>query len=85
VTSTIHDRALRIIAEHFPEYREPVSDATTFATLGADSLDSIEITMKFEEAFQCEIDDSLCDEIGGTTTVGAVIGMLVAQIQKQAA
>ena len=51
-----------------------VTDATTLASLGADSLDVVEIAMALEEDFDIEIDDR---ELSGClTTVGEVVELM---------
>lgn len=49
---------------------DKITDETTFVSLGADSLDTVEIVMAVEEAFSVEITD---EEAESCTTVGAAI------------
>lgn len=51
------DTARQLIAEHLGVRPEMVVDHATFAGLGADSLDMIELAMRFEEAFEISIAD----------------------------
>ena len=49
---------------------EVVPEASFTAHLGADSLDSVELIMEFEKAFDIQIPDEAAEKI---TTVGAAI------------
>jgi acyl carrier protein len=49
---------------------EVVPEASFTAHLGADSLDSVELIMEFEKAFDIQIPDEDAEKI---TTVGAAI------------
>ena len=50
-----------------------VAKETTFTDLGADSLDSVELIMGFEEEFNIEIPDEEAEKI---KTVGDAIGFI---------
>ena len=53
----------------------PVTDDATFASLGADSLDGIEIAMDLEDEFGLHIGD---DTITEATTVGEAVAAVEA-------
>lgn len=68
------ERAAReIIADHLGVTRAMVVDAAGFRDLGADSLDLISLTMRFEEAFDVEISD---DAAHDCSTVGDALEVL---------
>ena len=63
-----------IIVEQLGVSAEQVtSDASFIEDLGADSLDTVELVMAFEEEFGSEIPDEDAEKM---TTVGAVVGYL---------
>ena len=56
--SDITDRVKKIVVEHLNVDESKVSDEASFIDdLGADSLDTVELVMAFEEAFDVEIPD----------------------------
>lgn len=68
--------ATRILCEHLGREPSELTDSARFyEDLNADSLDAVELTMAFEEAFGIEIDE---DEIPKTwmMTVGDVFALL---------
>ena len=65
------DKIKEIIAEQLGVKKEEVTDNAKFINdLGADSLDTVELVMAFEEAFGIEIPD---DEVEKLITVGSVL------------
>ena len=72
--SAVSDRAKDIIAKHLGIDRDRVTeDANFIDDLGADSLDTIELAMRFEDEFGCEIPEEEADSM---LTVGDVIKFL---------
>ena len=72
--STVSDRVKSIIAKHLGVDRDKVTDDANFIDdLGADSLDTIELAMSFEDEFGCEIPEEVADSM---FTVGDVIKFL---------
>ena len=62
--SEIADRVKKIVVEHLGVEAEKVSDGAAFIDdLGADSLDTVELVMAFEEEFGCEIPDDAAEKI----------------------
>lgn len=51
------DRIVTLIVQELKVDRERVNETVTFAELGADSLDMVQIIMKLEETFGIEIND----------------------------
>ncbi|MCP4923922.1 MAG: acyl carrier protein [bacterium] len=62
--STTAERVKKIVAEHLGVESEKVVDTAHFVDdLGADSLDTVELVMAFEEEFGCEIPDDAAEKI----------------------
>jgi acyl carrier protein len=58
------ERVKKIVAEHLGVEKEKVVDAASFVDdLGADSLDTVELVMAFEEEFNIEIPDDVAEKI----------------------
>ena len=58
------ERVKKIIADHLSIEESKVTDAANFIDdLGADSLDTVELVMAFEEEFGCEIPDDAAEKI----------------------
>jgi acyl carrier protein len=72
--TTIAERVKKIVVEHLGAEEEKVVPAASFIDdLGADSLDTVELVMAFEEEFGCEIPDDAAEKI---QTVGSAIDYL---------
>jgi len=62
--SDIAERVKKIVVEHLGVEAAKVSDTSSFVDdLGADSLDTVELVMAFEEEFGCEIPDEAAEKI----------------------
>ena len=62
--SDISDRVKKIVVEHLNVDESKVSDEASFIDdLGADSLDTVELVMAFEEEFDIEIPDDAAETI----------------------
>ncbi|MEL6198207.1 MAG: acyl carrier protein [Pseudomonadota bacterium] len=62
--SDISDRVKKIVVEHLGVDAEKVVDGASFIDdLGADSLDTVELVMAFEEEFGIEIPDDAAESI----------------------
>jgi acyl carrier protein len=69
--SDIADRVKKIVIEHLGVDAEKVNEGASFIDdLGADSLDTVELVMAFEEEFGVEIPDDAADTI---LTVGDAV------------
>ena len=73
--SEVADKVKKIIAEHLgiDDMEKITDDAKFIDDLGADSLDTVELVMAFEEAFDVEIPDEKAETI---LTVGDAINHL---------
>jgi len=62
--SDIAERVKKIVVEHLGVEAEKVSESASFIDdLGADSLDTVELVMAFEEEFGIEIPDDAAEKI----------------------
>lgn len=62
--SDIAGRVKKIVVEHLGVEEAKVTDGASFVDdLGADSLDTVELVMAFEEEFGCEIPDDAAEKI----------------------
>ena len=72
--SDIGERVKKIVVEHLGVEPDKVNDQASFIDdLGADSLDTVELVMAFEEEFGCEIPDDAAETI---LTVGDAVKFL---------
>jgi acyl carrier protein len=72
--SDIAERVKKIVVEHLGVEPDKVTEAASFIDdLGADSLDTVELVMAFEEEFGCEIPDDAAETI---LTVGDAVKFL---------
>ena len=62
--SDIPERVKKIVVEHLGVEKEKVVESASFVDdLGADSLDTVELVMAFEEEFNIEIPDYIAEKI----------------------
>lgn len=62
--SDVADRVKKIVVEHLGVEDDKVTENASFIDdLGADSLDTVELVMAFEEEFSCEIPDDAAEKI----------------------
>jgi acyl carrier protein len=69
--SDVADRVKKIVVERLSVEEDKVVESASFVDdLGADSLDTVELVMAFEEEFNLEIPDDAAEKIG---TVGDAV------------
>ena len=75
--SDVADRVKKIVIEHLGVEADKVEEKASFIDdLGADSLDTVELVMAFEEEFNVEIPEDAAETI---QTVGDAISFLEKQ------
>jgi acyl carrier protein len=75
--SGIAERVKKIVVDHLGVDEAKVTESASFIDdLGADSLDTVELVMAFEEEFGVEIPDDAAEKI---TTVKDAIAYIEAQ------
>lgn len=62
--STVYERVKKVVVDQLSVEESLVTPEASFTTdLGADSLDTVELVMAFEEEFGCEIPDEEAEKI----------------------
>ena len=64
MSATIEERVINIVCEQMGASRDKIQPATSFINdLGADSLDTVELVMEFEDEFDINIPDEDAEKI----------------------
>ena len=64
MSDDVSSKVKKIVADHLGIEEAKVTDEASFIDdLGADSLDTVELVMAFEEEFECEIPDDAAEKI----------------------
>ncbi len=64
MSDDISSKVKKIVADHLGIDESKVNEESSFIDdLGADSLDTVELVMAFEEEFDCEIPDDAAEKI----------------------
>ena len=75
--SDVSSRVKKIVIENLGvDEAKVVENASFVDDLGADSLDQVELVMKFEDEFGCEIPDDAAEKI---TTIKSAISYIESQ------
>ena len=81
-TGNVKDRVIEIVCEQMGATKEKVTEQTSFINdLGADSLDTVELVMEFEDEFDLNIPDEDAEKI---QTVGDAIKYIEGHAQQKA-
>jgi len=76
--ATVQERVIEIVAEQMGVDKSQVTSETSFVNdLGADSLDTVELVMEFEDEFDISIPDEEAEKI---QTVGQAISYVEAHL-----
>jgi acyl carrier protein len=76
--ATIEERVIEIVAEQMGQDKAQITRETSFVNdLGADSLDTVELVMEFEDEFDISIPDEDAEKI---QTVGQAIDYVEAHL-----
>lgn len=68
---TVQDRVVKIVCDQMGTTPDKISKATSFINdLGADSLDTVELVMEFEDEFEISIPDEDAEKI---QTIGSAV------------
>ena len=64
MSEDVSSKVKKIVADHLGIEEAKVTEESSFIDdLGADSLDTVELVMAFEEEFSCEIPDDIAEKI----------------------
>ena len=64
MSDNVKEKVKKIVADHLGVEESKVTDEASFIDdLGADSLDTVELVMAFEEEFEIEIPDDAAEKI----------------------
>ena len=77
MSNNLESKVIGIVAEQLHMNAQEITPASTLVNLGADSLDRVELVMKFEEEFHIEIRDEDAEKL-------VTVADLIAYIQKLA-
>ena len=78
----IEEKVIAIVSEQMGVDKAEINKETSFVNdLNADSLDTVELVMEFEDEFEMSIPD---DEAEKIQTVGQAVGYIAAQAAKSA-
>ncbi|MCC6290779.1 acyl carrier protein [Candidatus Nomurabacteria bacterium] len=77
---SVKDTVLKIVADHLGKDKNIITEESNFVEdLDADSLDTVEIVMSFEDEFEISVPDEEAEKL---TTVGSVIEYICVSLRK---
>ena len=77
-TENVEERVQNIVCEQLGTSRDKITAETSFINdLGADSLDTVELVMEFEDEFEISIPDEDAEKI---QTVGDAVSYIQAKL-----
>ena len=80
MADSIEDKVIEIVAEQMSVDKSEITRETSFVNdLNADSLDTVELVMEFEDEFELSIPDEEAEKI---QTVGQAIDYIVEHTNK---
>ena len=59
----IFDKIVQVVAQQLHQDPKTITESSTLESLGADSVDRVEIIMKLEEEFDVEINDEQAEKL----------------------
>ena len=78
MSASVEERVTNIVCEQMGTSRDKIHDKTSFINdLGADSLDTVELVMEFEDEFEINIPDDDAEKI---QTVGDAITYIKSRV-----
>lgn len=77
---TIDQRVKEEIAKHLEIQVDVIANESSIESLGADSMDCLEILMKIENEFEIDIDDDLAVECN---TIGAMVALVESYVKRK--
>jgi len=81
VDVSVEEKVIGIVSEQMNVDKSQIARETSFVNdLGADSLDTVELVMEFEDEFDLDIPDEDAEKI---QTVGEAIGYIEKQLQQK--
>jgi acyl carrier protein len=81
VVPTVEERVIEIISEQMGVSKDQVTRETSFINdLNADSLDTVELVMEFEEEFEIAIPDEAAEKI---QTVGQAVDHIERELKNK--
>ena len=80
MSGSIEERVTNIVCEQMGSSRDKIHENTSFINdLGADSLDTVELVMEFEDEFEINIPDEDAEKI---QTVGDAINYIKSRMSE---
>ncbi len=75
---TVEERVIKIVCDQMGTTADKITKETSFINdLGADSLDTVELVMEFEDEFEISIPDEDAEKI---QTIGSAVDFISAKL-----